>query len=52
MENILRLAGNPCRVIWKITEEGSRKRSRGGEIGGEAWQDILERMEFDTERIE
>ena len=39
-------AGNPCRVIRKITEEDRRKLFHDEEIDGEAWQDILERMEF------
>lgn len=39
-------AGNPCRVIRKITEKDRRKLFRDEEIDGEAWQDILERMEF------
>lgn len=42
-------AGNPCRVIRKITEEDRRKLFRNEEIDGEAWQDILERMEFGAE---
>lgn len=39
-------AGNPCRVIRRITEEDRRKLFRGEEIDEEAWTDILERMEF------
>lgn len=39
-------AGNPCRVIRKITEKDRRKLFRDEEIDGEAWQDILERMDF------
>lgn len=37
-------AGNPCRVIRKITEKDRRKLFRDEEIDEEAWQDILERM--------
>ena len=39
-------AGNPCRVIRKITEKDRRRLFRDEEIDGEAWQDILERMDF------
>jgi len=39
-------AGNPCRVIGESTENDRRKLFRDEEIDGEAWQDILERMEF------
>ena len=35
-----------CRVIRKITEKDKRKLFRDEEIDGEAWQDILERMDF------
>ena len=45
-------AGNPCRVIRKITEKDRRKLFRDEEIDGEAWQDILGRMDFYTERAE
>lgn len=34
-------AGNPCRVIRKITEEDKRKLFREEEIDEEAWVDIL-----------
>ena len=34
-------AGNPCRVIRKITEADRRKHFAGREIDEEAWQDIL-----------
>lgn len=34
-------AGNPCRVIRKITEEDRRKLFRNEEIDDEAWADIL-----------
>lgn len=36
-------------VIRKITEEDRRKLFRDEEIGEEAWQDILGRMEFEDE---
>lgn len=36
-------AGNPCRVIRKITDEDKRKLFRNEEIDEEAWNDILER---------
>lgn len=39
-------AGNPCKVIRKITEEDKRKLFRDEEIDEEAWQDIVTRMEF------
>lgn len=41
-------AGNPCRVIRKITKEDRRTLFHGEEIDEEAWQDILERMDFDS----
>lgn len=34
-------AGNPCRVVRKITEEDRRKLFRNEEIDDEAWADIL-----------
>ena len=34
-------AGNPCRVIRKITEDDRNKYYAGREIDDEAWQDIL-----------
>lgn len=37
-------AGNPCRVLRKITEEDKRKLFRQEEIDGEAWADIEEKM--------
>ena len=37
-------AGNPCRVIRKITEEDRRKLFRNEEIDEEAWEDILSRI--------
>ena len=37
-------AGNPCRVIRKITEADQRKLYRDEEIDTEAWEDIVERM--------
>ena len=39
-------AGNPCRVIRKITDADKRKLFRDEEIDDEAWADICERMEF------
>ncbi len=39
-------AGNPCRVIRKITDDDMRKLFRDEEIDEEAWADIVERMEF------
>lgn len=38
-------AGNPCRVIRKITEEDRRKLFRNEEIDEEAWEDILSRIQ-------
>lgn len=40
-------AGNPCRVIRQITEADKKKLFRDEEIDEEAWQDIIERMNFD-----
>lgn len=37
-------AGNPCKVIRKITDEDMRKLFREEEIDDEAWEDILQRM--------
>lgn len=34
-------AGNPCRVLRKITEEDKRKLFRDEEIDGEAWEAII-----------
>ncbi len=39
-------AGNPCRVLRKITDADRRKLFRDEEIDEEAWQDILEKMDF------
>lgn len=39
-------AGNPCRIIRKITEDDKRKLFRDEEIDEEAWNDIVSRMEF------
>ena len=39
-------AGNPCRVIRKITDADKRKLFRDEEIDDEAWADICDRMEF------
>lgn len=38
-------AGNPCKVIRKITVEEKRYLFRKEEIDDEAWEDILSRME-------
>lgn len=40
-------AGNPCRVIRKITEEDRRLYFRDKEFDEEAWQDVLDRKERD-----
>lgn len=37
-------AGNPCKVIRKISDEDKRKLFRNEEIDEEAWNDIAERM--------
>lgn len=39
-------AGNPCRVILKITEEDQRKMFREEEIDEEVWNDIIGRREL------
>ena len=39
-------AGNPCKVIRKITDEDKKKLFREEEIDEEAWADIVERMGF------
>ncbi len=39
-------AGNPCRVIRKITDDDKRKLFKNEEIDEEAWADIVQRMEF------
>lgn len=39
-------AGNPCRVIRRITEDDKRKLFGSEEIDEEAWNDIVQRMEF------
>ena len=39
-------AGNPCKVIRKITDEDKKKLFREEEIDEEAWADIVERMDF------
>lgn len=39
-------AGNPCRVLRKITEQDRRKLFGSEEIDEEAWNDIVSRMEF------
>ena len=45
-------AGNPCRVIRKITEDDRNKHFAGREIDEEAWQDILriQREENDQQK--
>lgn len=37
-------AGNPCRVVRKITEADRRRLFRAEEIDEEAWEDIVRRM--------
>ena len=39
-------AGNPCKVIRRITDEDKKKLFRNEEIDDEAWADIAERMTF------
>ena len=39
-------AGNPCRVLKKITDADKKKLFRDEEIDEEAWGDIAGRMEF------
>lgn len=39
-------AGNPCRVLRRITDEDKKKLFRDEEIDEEAWEDIVKRMEF------
>lgn len=39
-------AGNPCRVIRRITDEDKRKLFGNEEIDDEAWEDIVRTMEF------
>lgn len=39
-------AGNPCRVIRKITEDDKRKLFHDEQIDDEAWSDITSRMDF------
>ena len=39
-------AGNPCSVIRKITDNDKRKLFRNEEFDDEAWNDIINRMEF------
>ena len=38
-------AGNPCKVIRKITDDDKKKLYRDEEIHEEAWNDIVARME-------
>ena len=40
-------AGNPCRVLRKITDADRKKLFRDEEIDDEAWEDIVSRMDFD-----
>lgn len=42
-------AGNPCRVIRKITKDDRRKLFRDELIDDEAWNDILEHAVFEEE---
>jgi len=39
-------AGNPCNVIRKITDDDKRKLFRNEEFDDEAWNDIINSMEF------
>ena len=39
-------AGNPCRVLRKITEADKKTLYKDEEIDEEAWADIVEHMEF------
>lgn len=39
-------AGNPCRVIRKITDDDKKKLFGQEEIDEEAWADIVSRMDF------
>ena len=39
-------AGNPCRVLRRITEADKKKLYKEEEIDEEAWADIVEHMEF------
>lgn len=39
-------AGNPCRVIRKITDQDKKKLFGSEEIDEEAWNDIVTRMKF------
>lgn len=39
-------AGNPCRVLRKITDDDKRRLFRSEEIDEEAWEDIVNRMEL------
>ncbi len=41
-------AGNPCKVLRKITDDDKKMLFRDEEIDEEAWADILERMEFEA----
>ena len=39
-------AGNPCRVIKKITDDDKTKLFHNEEIDEEAWNDIVSKMNF------
>jgi maltose O-acetyltransferase len=39
-------AGNPCKVLRKITDDDKRKLFRDEEIDESAWNDIVTRMKF------
>lgn len=39
-------AGNPCCVIKKITDDDKTKMFHNEEIDEEAWNDIVNRMDF------
>lgn len=39
-------AGNPCRVIRRITEEDRKKLFRCEELDAQAWADVDRRMQF------
>ncbi len=41
-------AGNPCKVIKKITDDDRRKLFRDEEIDEEAWADIVSRCSFEN----
>lgn len=41
METRLKTAGNPCKVIRKITESDRKKLYKNEEIDAQAWEDIV-----------